>query len=254
MSGIEHIEGFLKIRNIELNLIIPEFLTLKEVEVEEFWKGIDKKRISKKQNIILFNVSNSYTTNDILQIKDMLSTRKSLSALFLVDPGNMWKIFSDNHQSFAKLENQNIPIFNLSNWKEDVAKDWFRETGCITADVSEIFTLIGGWHGLIDRYHEKIIQKPEAWKEKLVEFEKDLLADKLTVLTEFGLINDELINEIKYLDDWDGSISGEEYLNEIPDLQVRKKRENFIDFFSSLNLIDNELKVNKLVKKLLRHE
>lgn len=254
MGGIEYVTDFLKSRRKDINLIIPIFSSYEENDSIELWKYIDSKRDNDKHNIILFETAKQYTYDDILKTNEKIINRKAVTALFLLNPLNIWHILCEESKSFDRLENQKITVFNLTQWRADVAKDWFIETGCVTAVISEIFNKLSVWHKLLDNYHENIIETPELWSEKLIEFERSLIQKGKDLYEDFGLINDNHISSIKELIEWDGSITKIEYISENDNGHTLHLRENMIDYFLSLNLIDSDLKVNQFVKKLLIHE
>jgi len=161
---------------------------------------------------------------------------------------------SQNDKSFERLENLKVQIYNIPQWRQDVASDWFRETGCITADVSEIFHCIANWHKLLDEYHSAIFNTPESWQEKLITYSSELKSKGPDILSDFGLLNNDLIESIKELIEWDGSITRNEFIHENSNLKTSQEKEVILDYFLFLNLIDNKLIVNDFIKKILSNE
>ena len=252
-GGLDNVEEFLKSRKKEIHLIYPEFNNSTGNRIEELWESLDKKRISGKRNIIFFNYSTPFTTEDILQLNDKIYKKSDLSALFLLDPKRIWDLLSQNDNSFEKIENHNIPIISIPQWKEDIAKEWFKETGCVNANIAEIFDITGNWHYLLDKYHAKIFPTPEAWREHLSVLESEMYSSKPELLVDFGLNNSLSIKILKELIEWDGGLTKQEFITEYQNPENLFEAKNYLDYFLFLNLINNELKVNHIVKKLLLH-
>jgi hypothetical protein len=254
MGGIQYVSEFLKSRKKEVNLIIPEFDGPFETDSEEIWKSIDKKRVTGKHNLVLFEESKNYNFDSIHKTMELFEGKSSLTAVFLIDSANLWDILSKYDKSFERLENLKVQIFNIPQWHKDVVSDWFRETGCLTAEIPEIFNAISYWHKLLDEYHKAIIESPEIWQEKLNEFQRNLETNKSDLFADFGLFNQELIASIRELNEWDGSISREEYIDDNTDTETLHKKEMILDYFTFLNLIDGKLMVNNFIKSLLKDE
>ncbi len=254
IGGIDYIEDFLKSRKKEVHLIIPEYIETKDFETDDFWKNIEKKRVSGKTNVIFFSANSMYSVEDIILINDKINKKESLIALFLMKPETIWDVLSINNKAFEKLENQNIKIFNIPQWKSDIAKEWFRETECISADITEIFAKIGNWHHLLDLFHLYVVEKPELWKEKLDEFCNKLLIERKTVLSDFGVYNNDFVEILNELIVMDGELSKQEFIEDKKTSTNQYIGENYLGYLLSLNLIDNELKVNSVVKNLLEYE
>lgn len=254
MGGIQYVSEFLKSRKKEVNLIIPEFDGPFETDSEEIWKSIDKKRVTGKHNLVLFEESKNYNFDSIHKTMELFEGKSSLTAVFLIDSANLWDILSKYDKSFERLENLKVQIFNIPQWHKDVVSDWFRETGCLTAEIPEIFNAISYWHKLLDEYHKAIIESPEIWQEKLNEFQRNLQTNKSDLFADFGLFNQELIASIRELNEWDGSISREEYIDDNTDTETLHKKEMILDYFTFLNLIDGKLMVNNFIKSLLKDE
>ncbi len=253
MGGINYIGEFLKSRSKEINLILPEFQFNDLNSVDEFWISIEKRRPSNKRTVILFDSNYSYTIENIMTIKERIG-KKSITAVFLMDSPMIWDIISQFDKSFILLENESIPVINLPIWREDVIKEWFTETGCITAKISEITGLIGEWHHLLDKYHASIAEHPEMWKEKLIDFESEILSNKPDIYKELGISSPRMIELLKELINWNGEISEHDFVELYSTDSKLLEASYFLEYFSCLNLINNELIVNFFVKKVLEHE
>ena len=170
-----------------------------------------------------------------------------------MSPELTWKLLSEDYKAFVKLENRNIQVFNFPQWKAEIAKEWFRETECSSADIYEIFSVIGNWHLLLDQYHSRIIEKPELWHEKLKEFKNEILENKNNLLHDFGISANHFIDVLNELNAMDGDLTKQEFITDKKTMEAPFTGENYLNYLSSLNLIDNELKVNSLVKIFLEH-
>lgn len=254
MGGIQYVSEFLRSQTKEVNLIIPEYSGTFEEETEGIWKFIDKKRISGKHNLVLFEASRNYDFDCIHKMNELFEGKTALTAVFLIDSFNLYNILLRNDKSFERLENLKVKIFNIPQWHQEIASEWFRETGCITADISEIFKSISNWHKLLDEYHKTIIESPETWQEKLTTYQHSLIIKKPELLKDFGLINEELIGSIRELIEWDGSINRDEYIHDNSGAKSSQDNEITLDYFTFLNLIDNKMIVNDFIKTLLKDE
>lgn len=254
MGGIDYVYDFLKNHKKETNLIIPKSADLFPANLDGLDELIEKKRVSTKHNVLLFNDEWQFTYEDIEAVRKKVDLRSKLTAVFLIRPENLWSLMLENEKVFERLENQKIEIFNIPQWREEVAKEWFRETGCITANIPEIFKNLSNWHKLIVEYHGSIVAAPELWQEKLVSMVENLKAEAKTNCLDFGLLNEDHISAMNELVDWDGSINRHEFIYENPSTKSPKEKENMLNYFHYLNLIDNSLRVNDLVKKILSYE
>lgn len=253
VGGIDYIEEFLNNRKKAIHLIYPEVSTKNIIDFEVFLENLDKKRIQGIRNIIFINHNVSYSVEDVMYLNEKISKKIDLSALFLMSPEQTWEIMSKNDKSFEKLENHNIPVICISQWKEDIAKDWFKETGCVNARIPAIFEITGNWHYLLDKYHERIFNNPEKWKDFLSEFDTEILSKKEGLLFDLGLSQVAAIKMIKILIEWDGGLSKQEFINEYQSVDAPWNVKNYLYYFLCLNIINNELKVNNLVKRLINH-
>jgi len=251
MGGINAIVEFLKSRKKELNLIKPNPPFMDD---EDYWKAIEKKRMSNRHNLILFDEKNENIFEDITAISKWLENKTAISALFMIRPENLWSIFSKNDNVFQKLENQRADIFNIPQWNIEVAREWFRETGCITADVNEIFSKIGNWDKLLREYHNRIVTSPETWLEKLNAYKQSFASKKENMLGDFGLFNDDIIDAVKFLIEWDGSLSREEFINETDFKKEPFENEYMLEYLSCLSIINTKLIVNDVVKQIVIDE
>lgn len=251
MGGINAVVEFLKSRKKELNLITPN---PPFSDNENYWKDVEKKRMSNRHNLILFDEKNENIFEDITSISKWLENKTAISALFMIRPENLWSIFSRNENVFQKLENQRADIFNIPQWNKEVAREWFRETGCITADINEIFSKIGNWDQLLREYHSLIVISPETWLEKLNTFEQSFTSKKEKLLGDFGLFNNDIITAVNILIEWDGALSREEFINEVGFNKEPSENENMLEYLYCLSIIDTKLIVNDIVIQIVTDE
>jgi hypothetical protein len=245
MGGIGYIKEFLLSKKDEIHLIIPEATSFKGSEQSKLWEFIEKKRRQKKENIILFTSEMVFSHEDILFINKKIDNKISLSAVFLMDPVKIWNLSLEVDKVFAKLENLNIKIINIPQWSKEVAKEWFKEV-CTNADVCDIFKEVGNWHYLLDRCHAEINLTPEEWKERLNEISELELKDNPNIKSDFGLLNEKMIEILKDLIIWNGDMSKKEFIEEYG--------EDIYNYFMSINLIDNKHIVNSIVKNIIENE
>ncbi|SEH05050.1 Uncharacterised protein [Candidatus Venteria ishoeyi] len=251
MSGLGHIEEFLRNRK-EINLIIPEnIISTKDLEV--FFENIDKKRQKDKDDVVLINSQIPFGLEQVEYAKTKFLKKERLNALFLMDPDSVKRVIFRNDKSFERIENQGIKLINMPSWRRAIIEEWFQETGCINADIDEIMKTTSQWHGLIDKYHENIFQHPERWKELLSDFENDLYTDKKERLKQFGISSKEAIKILSELIGFNGFDKIEEYVD-YQDICDKDSAFNFISYFLSLNVIDNNLKVDPVIQKLIVDE
>lgn len=253
-GGLEYVEEFLSTRKKDLQLIIPDVTMLESFEDEGLWKFIEKKRISGIVNIIFFSQKISYSLNDVITFQEKIGKKEQLGAIFLMTPEMVWTTLTNDNKAFVKLENQKIKVFNIPQWKSEIAKEWFRETECSSADITEIFTSIGNWHLLLDHYHSKIIKNPELWKEELEAFSNEIIKDKNTLMQNLGIKDDHFVEVLNELNVMNGDLTNQEFIADKKSSSTPFAGENYLDYFLSFNLIDNELKVNSLVQKILENE
>lgn len=251
MSGLGHVEEFLKNRK-EVNLIIPETV-MSVKDLESFIENIDKKRSKDKDDVILINSQIPYGLEQIEFVKNRIDKKDRLNALFLMDPDNVKRIIFRNDKSFDRIENQGIKLVNMPSWKSSVLEEWFKETGCINAEVPEIIEVTSYWHELVDDYHLKIFRQPEKWKEKLLEFETEIYSQKDKYLELFGIKSKESEQILTELIEWNGTVSRMEYV-EYQEICDANSANNFIDYFLSINVINNNFIVDPVIQKLLLHE
>jgi hypothetical protein len=252
--GIDHIEDFLNTQKKAIHLIYPEVTTESSLDINATIEALDKKRITGVHNIILIHHNVLYTANDVLLIKEKIKRRSDLSVLFLMGSEQAWQIMSKNNNSFEKLENNNIPVVFIPPWDEDVAKEWFKDTGCSSADMKEIFETTGPWHNQIDSFHSMIINNPEKWNDYLVKFDHDMLLKKAEILYQLGLHQASALKIIKELIEFDGGVSKNDFISDFHFNDNPLEAKNYLDYFLKFNLIDNNLRVNPVVVKLISHE
>lgn len=250
MGGLNTVVEFLKTRKKDFNLIIPDAFDEND---DDFWKSIEKKRVTNKHTLILFAEQKKFFFEDVNRIIGLIANKSSVSAAFLINPDNLLDIILKNDNTFQRLENLKVDIFNIPQWKIDVASEWFRETGCITADVNLIFENLSNWDKILNDYHELISESPENWSEKLHLFKKNLLLNSNSLLIDLGLINDDIISVVKYLIEWDGSLSSEEFISDVSQGKSSTYNMNVLEYLTSLNIIDKNLIVNSLVKYILNN-
>jgi len=251
MSGLGHVEEFLKNRK-EVNLILPENL-MSVKDIESFIEDIDKRRSKDKDDVILINNQIPYGLEQIEFTKNKIEKKERLNALFLMDPDHIRRIIFRNDKSFERIENQGIKLINMPSWKSSVLEEWFKETGCINAEIPEIIKVTSHWHGLVDDYHLKIFQQPEKWKEKLHEFENDIFSQKDKYLELFGINSKESVQILTELIQLNGTESRMAYL-EYQEICDVNSANNFIDYLLSLNVVDNNLIVDAVIQKLIINE
>lgn len=254
MGGINYIGEFLKSRSKEINLILPDFQFNDLNSMDEFWISIEKRRSSNKRTVILFDANYNFSIENIMSVQEKIG-KKSITAIFLMDSPMIWEIISRFDKSFVLLENENIPVINLPLWREDVIKEWFTETGCITAKIPNITTIIGEWHHLLDKYHASIAEHPEMWKEKLQDFESEILSNRPDLYMDLGIINPRMSDLLKELITYDrDKITKHDFVELYSADNTLLEVSYFLEYFSCLNLINSELKVNPFVKKVLKDE
>ncbi|GBD87421.1 hypothetical protein BMS3Abin03_01353 [bacterium BMS3Abin03] len=249
MGGINYIHEFLESRKREIHIITTESLNLKS-DSSDFWKLIDRKRVPGKHNIILLGPEIDFTFEDILTINTQIGKRESLSAVFIMDPNKIWNITNEIEKAFVKLENQNIKVINMPQWRKDIAKEWYKEA-YPSANIDEIFNILSNWHFLLEQFHGEISYTPELWEEKLKIFAQNRLINNQNILSDFGILNQEMIRILKELVVWDGGLTKQEFFEEYSKASSRFEGENYFDYFSGLSLLDNEIKVDPIVKTIL---
>ena len=251
MSGLGHIEKFLQNRK-EINLIRPENITSVK-DLESFIENIDKRREKDKDDIILINNQIPFGLEQIEFTKNKIDKKERLNALFLMDPDNIKRIIFRNDKSFERIENQGIKLVNLPIWKDSVMGEWFKETGCINAEISEIVEVTSYWHELIDEYHKNIFQHPERWKELLLDFKNQINADKNKYIQYFGIDSKDSLKILTELIELNGSATRLEYVD-YQEICHPESANNYIDYYLNLNIIDNNLNVDKVIQKIILNE
>ncbi|WP_167616654.1 ATP-binding protein [Maribellus sediminis] len=253
MSGLNHIESFLKSRN-EINLILPDkIITTKDLEL--FMDSIDSRRNKDKgkDDVILITNQIPFGIQQIEYIKNKIFRKERLYAVFLMDPDSIKRVIFRNDKSFEKLENEGIKLVNLPNWKESIIEEWFKETGCINADLKKIVNSLGYWHSLIDQFHSLIYHQPERWNEILQNFVNSIYTNKENSLAEFGINSNESLQILKELIELKGTAKRNEYID-YQDICDAITANNVIEYLLSLNIIDNNLRVDHVIEKLMSDE
>jgi len=252
LSGIDYVLDFLNSKKEILIHTIRGDVKFGE-EFEEISRVIEKKKVADKKRIILVSPNISYSLEDVLATKEKLVNKSNQTVLFLMSPETHWRFLQEDITCFEKINNQLINVVNMPIWKKQIVREWFKETGCNSADIDKITDVTGYWHFLIDKYHERIFNRPELWQEELIAFESSLIKDKEAYLGHLGVLDDEMKRLIEFLIEWDGNISRDEFIKENDIIKSTDKSEIYLNYFISHNIVSQNLEVDETMKKLIVH-
>ena len=250
LSGIDHVSEFLNSKKEIFIHPINNDVRFSE-GFEEVSRVIERKKLPDKKHIIIVSSNNDYTLQEVLASREKLDKRSNQTVLFLMSPATYWRFLNEDNTCFDKINNQLISVVNMPLWKKQIVREWFKETGCNSADIQKIIDVIGYWHFFIDKYHEKIFNRPELWQEELIDFEKSILKDKEIHLAHFGLLDSEMKKLIEFLIEWDGNITRDEFIKENGVVKSIDRSEIYINYFISLNIVNQNLKVDEIMKKFI---